>query len=154
MKEREERYRIILDAVRDGSARCQNDFIEILKKHGIEVAQATLSRDLKKLRIRKIGNSSSPFRYQITQGGAAALTAGSTNYTPDEVKEIKPEILFSGNLMVLKTRNGYAPGLAFEIDRFRADEFLGSVAGTDTVIVVLKEGVTHERAKAVIAETF
>ena len=51
-----------------------------------------------------------------------------------------------GNIAVIKTRNGYAPGLAYDIDMSRPPEVLGTIAGADTVIAILAEGVTHEQA--------
>ena len=55
-------------------------------------------------------------------------------------------LTFSGNIAVIKTRNGYAGGLAYDIDMSRPDEILGTIAGADTVFAVLKEDVTRERA--------
>ena len=56
-------------------------------------------------------------------------------------------ITFSGNIAVIKTRNGYAPGLAYDIDMCRPPEVLGTIAGADTLVAILAEGVTHEQAR-------
>ena len=61
-------------------------------------------------------------------------------------------VTFSGNLAVIKTRNGYAPGLAYDIDMSRPTEVLGTIAGADTVVAILAEGVTHDQARAVFEQ--
>ena len=61
-------------------------------------------------------------------------------------------VAFSGNIAVIKTRNGYAPGLAYDIDMSRPPEVLGTIAGADTVVAVLAEGVTHEQAREVFEQ--
>ena len=61
-------------------------------------------------------------------------------------------VTFSGNLAVIKTRNGYAPGLAYDIDMSRPPEILGTIAGADTVVAILAEGVTQEQAREVFQQ--
>ena len=58
---------------------------------------------------------------------------------------------FSGNIAVIKTRNGYASGLAYDIDMSRAPEILGTIAGTDTIFAVMREGLTHEQAREIFS---
>lgn len=54
------------------------------------------------------------------------------------------DIQFSGNLVVIKTKLGYATGVAFEIDRLKIPEVIGTVGGDDTILVILKEGTNRE----------
>lgn len=61
-------------------------------------------------------------------------------------------VTFSGNIAVIKTRNGYAPGLAYDIDMCRPPEVLGTIAGADTLFAILAEGVTHEQARVVFEQ--
>ncbi|MDE6297921.1 MAG: ArgR family transcriptional regulator, partial [Muribaculaceae bacterium] len=58
---------------------------------------------------------------------------------------------FSNNIAVIKTRNGYAAGLAYDIDISNAPEILGTIPGSDTIIAVLREDVTHEQAREVFS---
>ena len=55
-------------------------------------------------------------------------------------------IQFTGHAAVIKTRNGYASGLAYDIDMAGLDEILGTIAGANTVFAVLRDGTTHRRA--------
>ena len=55
-------------------------------------------------------------------------------------------IKFSGNIAVIKTRNGYAAGLAYDIDMSHSDEVLGTIAGADTVFAIMDENLSHDDA--------
>ncbi|MDE6842187.1 MAG: hypothetical protein K2J24_01535, partial [Muribaculaceae bacterium] len=56
----------------------------------------------------------------------------------------------SGNMLVIKTRNGYAPGLAYDIDLARCPEILGTIPGADTIFAVLREGTERNRIKEIL----
>lgn len=58
---------------------------------------------------------------------------------------------FSGNLIVIKTRIGYAAGLAYDIDMRNMDEILGTIPGSDTILVVMREDVVRQRAAEIFA---
>ena len=59
---------------------------------------------------------------------------------------------FSGHTAVIKTRNGYASGLAYDIDMSKAPEILGTIAGADTVFAVMREDVSREDAKKLFSK--
>ena len=69
----------------------------------------------------------------------------------DDLRREIISIQFSGNLVVVKTKMGYAPGIAYAIDQLKVSEVLGTVGGDDTLLVVLKEGA--DRAKFLRAVT-
>lgn len=58
----------------------------------------------------------------------------------------------SGNMAVIKTRNGYAAGLAYDIDMSQSPEILGTIPGSDTIFAVLREDVTHEQAMELFSQ--
>ena len=61
-------------------------------------------------------------------------------------------LVFSGDIAVIKTRNGYAPGLAYDIDISNCPEILGTIAGANTIFAVLKEGLTPEQKLEVMGK--
>ena len=61
-------------------------------------------------------------------------------------------IAFSRNIAVIKTRNGYAAGLAYDIDMSRSPEILGTIPGSDTIFAIMREDVTHEQARMVFSK--
>ena len=138
MKNKTSRLQAILEIIATQSVKCQEDFVKLLAKRGYPVTQATLSRDLKKgsyVYIVPDSNEVKDKMLTINQGPASPNSQiGFVSLT------------FSGNIAVIKTRNGYAGGLAYDIDMSRPDEILGTIAGADTVFAVLKEDVTRERA--------
>ncbi len=104
--------------------RSQEQLRSHLAAQGYKVTQATLSRDLKDLRIVKITDSSGSYRYRAL----------------DEPRPETPRSSVSGNLIVIRTERGLAAPLAYEIDALELVEIAGTVAGEDTVLAVVAEG--------------
>ena len=125
----------------------QQQLQQKLKDMGFEVTQATLSRDLKMMHVNKISDNNGQYVYHLhddNQYTDIILRTGKHSPRPHTgVLSIE----FSGNIMVVKTRNGYATALAYDIDMGRCPEFIGTIAGADTVFAVLSEGVDHEQAR-------
>jgi transcriptional regulator of arginine metabolism len=112
-----------------------------LDKAGFISTQTTLSRDLKLLRISKVRARSGESVYVLPNDGQH-MPAPQAH---EEINLAKWAVMFSGNLMVVHTPPGHASMVAYDIDRARESLFLGTVAGDDTVLVVLAEGA--ERAE-------
>ena len=56
-------------------------------------------------------------------------------------------LAISGNMAVIKTRNGYAPGLAYDIDISNSKDILGTIPGSNTIFAVMREGMTHDEIR-------
>ncbi len=126
----------------------QEDLQNILREKGFEVTQATLSRDIKQLKIVKSPNEKGDYVYILPQENI---------YTTKMQKEEQPHygiasVEFSGQLAVLKTRPGYASGIASDIDNQVSYEILGTIAGDDTVLIIPREGVTREEVLKFLSE--
>lgn len=125
------RRRIIRSLVTEHEIRSQNDLVALLSERGLDVTQATVSRDLASMGARKDGT-----RYILggdpTQDGAESALAGVIDAF---VTSIEP----SGNLIVLKTPPGAAQVVAAALDRAAYAAVAGCVAGDDTVLVVVSE---------------
>lgn len=128
------RRRIIRSLLTDHEIKSQNDIVALLADQGLEVTQATVSRDLASIGARKDGS-----RYVLGGGpeedGAESALAGIIDVF---VTSIEP----SGNLVVLKTPPGAAQVVAAALDRVAYDTVAGCVAGDDTVLVVVSERVS------------
>lgn len=120
----------------------------MLAKRGVFVTQATLSRDIKALKLTKVPHDPTGYMYVIPDstewhdtmvalGGTSQLSTQKLGYV---------SVDFSGSMVVIKTRNGYASGLAYDIDMSHCEEIIGTIAGADTVFAVLREGVTRAQA--------
>lgn len=122
----------------------QEELLEALREEGYSVTQATLSRDLKQLKVAKAASMNGRYVYVLPN---------ETMYKRISKPRMASEMLsipgyrsvnFSGNLGVIRTRPGYASAIAYNIDNSGIDEILGTIAGDDTIIIVIKEGATTD----------
>jgi transcriptional regulator of arginine metabolism len=125
----------ILDEKSPGS---QAEIVRELKKHGFDATQATVSRDLLELNISRAHDEAGESRYVQLERSANYLRE-------DELGRVLRSYLLSaeasGNMMVLRTSPGNAQPLALGLDRAQLKQVLGTVAGDDTVICVIKEDI-------------
>ncbi|ADK82341.1 arginine repressor [Sediminispirochaeta smaragdinae] len=141
MKERSQRLRKIRELIRENRIESQEALLERLHDENYKVTQATLSRDLKFLKVGKISDGWSGYYYALPED------ENSNESEKGLVQDMHRGVVsmeFSGNLGVIKTRQGHADSVAFALDKLNLPEVLGSVAGDDTIFVVLREGVTKE----------
>ena len=118
----------------------QEEVLKALRKEGYELTQATLSRDLKQLKVAKAATISGKYVYVLPND--AMYHRVSTHRQASEML-ISPgflSITFSGNMAVIKTRPGYASSIAYNIDNSDNPYILGTIAGDDTIFIVVKEG--------------
>lgn len=121
----------------------QEQLSQLLHQNGIDVTQATLSRDLRNLRAEK----------KIFQDGTQKYVIPTNSDTMKNVLGIESEVSrmsirsvdFSGNLAVIKTRPGYANAVAYDIDDRGTEYILGTIAGDDTILVIPRDNVTREQ---------
>ena len=137
-----EALRLIISSQQLGS---QDELLNALQKEGFKLTQATLSRDLKQLKVAKAASMSGNYVYVLPNE-----TMYKRISTPNSVREMMKvpgfvSINFSGNLGVIKTRPGYASSIAWNIDNSDIPEIIGTIAGDDTIFIVIKEGVQPQR---------
>lgn len=152
MKNKKSRLQLILDIIHTQSVGSQEELVGLLAEKGYKVTQATLSRDLKKLRVTKVATDKGNYIYIVPNSNDVKDTMLTVNQGPTNPNNSVGfvSLSFSGPMAVIKTRNGYASGLAYDIDMSRPPEILGTIAGADTVFAVLREDVTHDQAMKVL----
>ena len=142
MKERLARLKVIKKLVKSEKIMSQHAFLEFLSKEGFEVTQATLSRDLKVLKVGKIPDSNGSYIYSLP--GESDKHEAERVFAQDFLKGYI-SIEWSGNVVVIKTYSGHTDPVSLALDNFGFDEILGTIAGRDdTVAVFLREGVRGE----------
>ena len=134
---KEYRLQMITHIINNEVIRSQDDLIKSLAEKEIFVTQATLSRDIKELKIVKKHDENSNYVYALPE---TMSTAGSETNESNRLK-----IEFSGNLAILKTLPGYAMAIAFEIDQHNPKEIAGTIAGDDTILVIPREGYSRDQ---------
>lgn len=127
--------------------RSQTELATLLAENGIDVTQATLSRDLDELGAVKLrGADGGAAVYVIPEDGSPVRAVqGGTSRLSRLLAELLVSAEGSGNLTVLRTPPGAAQFLASAIDRAALPEVVGSIGGDDTVMVVAREPLTGSR---------
>ncbi len=143
-KKRANRLDMLRVILSDGGAGTQEDILQKLARGGFHVTQGTLSRDLRKLKASKVA-SETGWRYVLPENKPYRRTPSPVVAAEYLRTTGFRSIDFSGNLAVVHTQPGYAGGLASDIDAHRLPEVAGTVAGDDTILVVIAEGVERQR---------
>jgi len=127
------RHDAIRELVQLNRVTSQEQLRELLARRGFEVAQATLSRDIRELRLIKVADREGP-RY--------TLPPESWDNTP-ALQRLLPTLFVgaegTGNLLLIKTFSGGAQAVAEALDWEEWPEVLGSVAGDDTILLILRD---------------
>ena len=139
MKDRAARHRAISRKIKNNRVSSQEDLLIQLHEEGFDVTQATLSRDLKSLRVNKVYDEKAGYYYTIPS--EEQIRESMKQYTQDVIGGWL-SIEFSGNLGVVKTLAGHADSVAIALDNLGLPGLLGTVAGDDTIALILKEEVT------------
>ena len=140
MKNKIERIQKIKEIISSTKIESQGQLLDILLEEGYDLTQATLSRDLKRMRIAKVGDGCGGYSY-ILPGQNVAKTLNTSHSSSVPASNWFISIDFSGQFCVIKTRPGYAGGIALDIDAKEADQIMGAIAGDDTILVILRGGV-------------
>jgi transcriptional regulator of arginine metabolism len=134
----------IVELVSRRAIRSQSELAKTLAAEGIEVTQATLSRDLDELGAVKLrGADGGAPAYVIPEDGSPVRgIQGGTSRLVRLLGELLVSVDHSGNLAVLRTPPGAAHFLASALDRAALHDIVGTIAGDDTIFVVAREPLT------------
>jgi transcriptional regulator of arginine metabolism len=129
------RHAKIKEIIERYAVETQEDMAEALRKEGIEVTQATVSRDIKELMLIKVPTGDGHYRYAFPPEQNMLLSQSRMERIfQDSVISMD----YSQNIIVLRTQQGAAPSVAYTIDYIKWPEVIGTVAGEDTILVVVK----------------
>ncbi len=142
MKERLSRLKTIRKLIKNYHIESQDSLLEYLEKEGFEVTQATLSRDLKLLKVGKIADGKTGYVYTLP--GEDERKESEMIYVQDFLRGYV-SIDWNGNIVVIKTFPGHANTVSNALDNMNMDEILGTVAGDNCLFACLREGITGEQ---------
>lgn len=139
MKKKNSRIEALKMLISSNEIGSQEEALQALQKEGFNLTQATLSRDMKQLKVAKAASMNGKYVYVLPNE-----TMYRRMPKPKLAKEMLEtpgyiSISFSGNMAVVKTRPGYASAIAYNIDNSDLPEILGTIAGDDTIFLVIKE---------------
>ncbi len=141
LKERHSRLKAIRKLIKNHRVESQETLLSYLQKEGYEVTQATLSRDLKMLKVGKVSDGNAGYFY--------TLPSDEENQESEQI--YKRDFLrgyvsidWSGNIIVIKTFPGHANTVSNALDNLNLEDLLGTVAGDNCLFACIKEGVSGE----------
>jgi transcriptional regulator of arginine metabolism len=148
MATKTERLSEIRKIINNNKIHRQEELLSLLVNRGFDTTQATLSRDLRELKVGKIHD----------------VHFGAIYFIPEEIilldGEVKPPLQgivsldISGQVGVLKTLPGFANSVAVKIDEQDISGVLGTIAGNDTILMIFKEGVGKQQALDALGQHF
>lgn len=142
MKERLTRLKTIRKLIKNYRIESQDALLAYLEKEGYEVTQATLSRDLKLLKVGKVSDGNAGYVYSLP--GEEERQESEQVYVQDLLRGYV-SIDWSGNIVVIKTFPGHANTVSSALDNLNMDEILGTVAGDNCLFACLRQGITGEQ---------
>lgn len=123
------RYEAILEIINERAVATQELLIELLAERGISATQATLSRDIQQLSLVKTRDENGVYRYMLPPAAAEEKSLFA---------ETVVSVDYAGNMIVLKCRAGMAQGTCAAIDSVNHDGIVGTIAGDDTIFILVK----------------
>lgn len=140
MKSKNSRHQALRMLISSKELCCQDDVLKALAKEGYNITQATLSRDMKQLKVAKATNMSGKYFYVLPNETMYKRVSSPKRAAEMLLTSGFVSVNFSGNIGVIKTRPGYASSLAYNIDNSGIPSILGTIAGDDTIFIVIQEG--------------
>lgn len=132
---KEQRQKRIQDIISRENISTQSELVEWLHKEGVEVTQATVSRDINELRLVRLPIGKGRHRYSLAQVCSQEnLRSELQHIFENFVRDIDR----GENILVIRTAEGHASGVALLLDRLRRDDIVGTLAGEDTIFVVVR----------------
>lgn len=130
------RQQLILEIIEEKAVTTQEELAQELKSRGIETTQATISRDIKELRLIKVPTGGDTYRYARPQQqlDTPRLYERLRRLFNDSVVGID----YSENIIIIRTLPGAAQGVAYAVEQMGWKEIIGTVAGDDTILAVIK----------------
>ena len=130
MRKRTERQEAIRKIVRRERVRTQRDLVDRLKQHGFSCTQATVSRDIADMGLRKLPEG--------------VYVLAEDLHLQRMISELVERVARSEQLVIVKTTAGGGQSVAAALDAADLDEILGSIAGDDTILVVTRSSADAE----------
>lgn len=135
MISKDQRQKRIQEIIARENISTQAELVERLRAEGVRVTQATVSRDINELRLVRLPIGKSKHRYSLAQ-------VRSETDVMDELgrlfRNFVSDIDRGENILILKTAEGHASGVAYLLDKLRRDDVVGTLAGQDTILLIAR----------------
>lgn len=139
MKNKNERLLEIRRLIGSQNISSQEELMKLLEKQGFEMTQATLSRDLKYLKVAKMPDDRTGYVYILPDKDQAVEETDLQGGVLNGLVSVD----FAQGMAILKTLPGHANGIAYTIDNLDLYEVAGTIAGDDTILLIPRDGVSR-----------
>ena len=139
------RHSAILEIIAKQEIETQEELCAELAAQGMQVTQATVSRDVKELRLFKVAGVEKKYRYAYIEDASNKISPRMHNLFRDCVVSVQSAL----NQVVVKTLRGNGSNAGVIVDKLNLPEIVGSIAGDDTLLIVTEN---EEKAKIVVAK--
>ena len=144
------RHEKIIELIQEYDIDTQEELAARLNEAGFKVTQATVSRDIRALKLMKVAGKDGKSRYAILTEPSAELGDKHTRILQDTLTSLD----VGQNMLVIRTVPGMAMGVAAALDALKWKEILGSIAGDDTVMCVARDAeqaeIVAEKLKGIL----
>ena len=140
---RTDRHKRILELINNNNIGTQEELADALNKAGYNVTQATVSRDIREMRLTKISLEKGKQKY-------VAMTNSDNEISDRLIRVFKEAVVkmdYAGNMVVIKTLEGMGMAVGVALDNMQNSEILGTIAGDDTVFCVIRG--SHQAAELI-----
>lgn len=134
------RHNLILEIIDSKDIETQEELAEELKRRNVKVTQATVSRDIKELRLLKVLGEGGKYKYATVERAEKGMNDRFIRILSESVMSIES----AGNLIVIKTLSASANAAGEAVDSMKWPEVLGSVAGDNTLLIITRSEAAVE----------
>lgn len=142
---RSKRQDKILELVMCRDIETQEELLSLLKQSGFNSTQATVSRDIKHLRLIKIPFGDGKYKYSVSEKKSESVQSNFLSVISSSIVSVD----YAMNMVVIKSATGMAQGVCALLDSKHLDGVIGTLAGDDTIFIVAKDEL---RASALVCE--
>lgn len=127
----------VLELIQTNEIETQEKLCQLLRDAGFDVTQATVSRDIKELQLIKTLSPAGHYKYAVSNGDAGPISDRFVKIFKETITSVKT----AGNIVVIKTLSGCGPAAGEAIDSLNFAHIVGSVAGDNTIMIVVDDPV-------------
>lgn len=148
MNQKIQRFATIRKIIRSEMVSSQEELIKRLRECGVEITQSTLSRDLKFMNVAKVPHKTRGYVYVLPNSAQHEINVSAN------ISDNITGLSFSGNLGILKTKSGYASAISVPIDNLDCPAILGTIAGDNTILLILREDARRSQVIEALQKIF
>jgi len=137
------RHAKILELIREHDIETQDELMHHLREAGFDVTQATVSRDIKELRLIKTLSDSGRYKYSTGSDTNTDMSSKFYSLFADSAVSVEAAM----NMLVIKCMNGMAQAVCASMDAMYWKDFVGTLAGEDTIFVVCRTEAAAQEAR-------